>query len=309
MSIAVRPFRRSDREQLTELVNAHIAAVVPGISVSVNTVMSQLEREPGEAIVDPWVVERRVLVAEEREAVVAGALLLRYGTHRDVGETYRDVGEIRWLVARPDRQQATAALLDACHALFDEWAVVRRYADGALPALATYGVPACWPHIRAAYERAGFVAGGHIEIILAATVDDLPRQVPCPVDGVHVVRGVGDCGTRLSAMHAGRRVGFVEVQTDMTAGGTRSRLGGWADIGNLHVTADLRRQGLGTWLMAQAAAWLRLGRVERLVAYSSPDQTDELAFLRAIGFHELTRTERDWRLPPPASGSAASPAS
>ncbi|HEX8929440.1 MAG TPA: N-acetyltransferase, partial [Actinomycetota bacterium] len=50
-SVEVRPFRRSDREQLTALVNAHVQAVV---SVSVNTVMSQLERDPGEFIVDPW---------------------------------------------------------------------------------------------------------------------------------------------------------------------------------------------------------------------------------------------------------------
>ena len=34
-SIHIRPFVRSDREQLTALVNAHIAAVIPGITVSV----------------------------------------------------------------------------------------------------------------------------------------------------------------------------------------------------------------------------------------------------------------------------------
>jgi len=39
-SVEVRPFRRSDREQLTALVNAHVQAVVPGVSVSVNTVMN-----------------------------------------------------------------------------------------------------------------------------------------------------------------------------------------------------------------------------------------------------------------------------
>jgi hypothetical protein len=54
-SIEVRPFRRGDREQLTALVNAHAAAVVPGLSVPVNTVMSQLEREPGEFIRREWV--------------------------------------------------------------------------------------------------------------------------------------------------------------------------------------------------------------------------------------------------------------
>jgi hypothetical protein len=37
-SVQVRPFRRSDRDQLTRLVNAHAEAVVPGLSVSVNTV-------------------------------------------------------------------------------------------------------------------------------------------------------------------------------------------------------------------------------------------------------------------------------
>ena len=46
--IDVRPFHRRDREQLTSLVNAHAAAVVPGIGVSVATVLSGLERQPDE---------------------------------------------------------------------------------------------------------------------------------------------------------------------------------------------------------------------------------------------------------------------
>src|SRR5918912_3577019 len=100
-SIEVRPFRRSDREQLTQLVNAHVAAVVPGVSVSVNTVMSQLEREPGEFIVDPWVTERATLVAEQRGRVVAAAHLLRYGAGEEVGEAYRDNAELHWLLYWP----------------------------------------------------------------------------------------------------------------------------------------------------------------------------------------------------------------
>src|SRR5580704_270965 len=39
--LEVRPFRRDDRDQLTALVNAHVAAVIPGIALSVNTVLSQ----------------------------------------------------------------------------------------------------------------------------------------------------------------------------------------------------------------------------------------------------------------------------
>jgi len=34
--VQVRPFRRADRDQLTQLVNAHAEAVVPGMSVSVS---------------------------------------------------------------------------------------------------------------------------------------------------------------------------------------------------------------------------------------------------------------------------------
>ena len=52
--IEVRPFRRGDRAQLTSLVNAHAAAVVPGMGASVSAVMSALERRPGEFIEDPW---------------------------------------------------------------------------------------------------------------------------------------------------------------------------------------------------------------------------------------------------------------
>src|SRR6516165_676429 len=99
--IQVRPFRRADRDQLTSLVNAHAEAVVPGLSVSVNTVLGSLERRPGEFIVDPWVSERVTLVAEQRSRVVAAAHLLRY--HRDdrAGPAYRDAGEICWLLYWP----------------------------------------------------------------------------------------------------------------------------------------------------------------------------------------------------------------
>src|SRR5512132_3147670 len=98
----VRQFRRDDRQQLTDLVNAHVGAVVPGACLSVDTVTSQLQREPGEFIVDPWVTDRRTLVAEQRGRVVAAAHLLRYGAGPEVGDTYRDAGEIRWLLCWPE---------------------------------------------------------------------------------------------------------------------------------------------------------------------------------------------------------------
>src|SRR3954452_24832758 len=140
--IEIRPFRRSDREQLTALVNAHVGAVVPGVSVSVNVLLSQLEREPEEAIVDPWVVERRTLVAVERDAVVAGAHVLRYGDDERVSDSYRDGAEIRWLVFRPEAEEAGSRLVAAAVELMTEWRAAKQWADGSLPALGCYGVPA-----------------------------------------------------------------------------------------------------------------------------------------------------------------------
>jgi GNAT superfamily N-acetyltransferase len=294
-SVEIRPFARADREQLTGLVNAHIAAVLPGVSVPVNAVMSQLEREPGEPIVDPWVVERRTLVAVERDAVVAGAHLLRYGSDERVSESYRNAGEIRWLVFLPDSAAAGEALAAACLDVLDGWRVDRQYADGSLPSLATYGVPACWPHIRELYGRSGFVFQGRVEIILVACVDELPRALEPPIPELGLQRSVGVCGTRFSALLNDEAVGMIEVESDLTAGGTRSRFAGWSDVGNLCVREDHRRQGIATWLLATTADWLRLGFVERLVDYAWPEQEDLLGFLGHVGFRELVRTERGWR--------------
>jgi hypothetical protein len=164
--IEVRPFRRSDREQLTDLVNAHAGAVIPRMSVSVSTVLAQLEREPGEFIVDPWVSERATLVAEQRGRVAAAAHLLRYFADERAGESYRDSGEIRWFLFWPeapagnpywpDATQAAETLIAACIQQLEDWGVSRQNAGGELPVPGVYGVPGQWPHIRAIYERAGF---------------------------------------------------------------------------------------------------------------------------------------------------------
>jgi GNAT superfamily N-acetyltransferase len=299
-AIEVRPFSRADRDQITDLVNAHIAAVVPGISVSVNAVMSQLEREPGEFIVDPWVVERATLVAEQRDRIVAAAHLLRYGADERVSESYRDAGEIRWLVCWPeasfwpDAREAAHALADSCVSHLEGWRVGRCYADGSLPAPGVYGVPEQWPHVRAIYERAGFRHEGRTEIVFVAAVEDLPRPGPVPIPGAVVRRSVGINGTRLSAAVGDEVLGYVEVDANLAGGGRLSGLSGWADVGNLHVAEPHRRRGLATWLVGQAAEWLRLARVERLLDYAWPEQSDCVALLTGLGFDELTRTQRGW---------------
>ena len=299
-AVQVRPFRRADREQLTALVNAHIQAVVPGVTVSVNTVLSQLERDPGEFIVDPWVAERATLVAEQRGRVVAAAHLLRYGAGEDVGPAYRDSAEINWLLFWPrathwpDSAEAAAAMMDASLERLRAWGGDHWHADGALPAPGVYSVPEQWPHVRALYERAGFVHDGHTEIVLLATIDELPRPSRPPIDGLELGRALGVNGTRLYGHVGDKLVGYVEVDTNLTQDGRLAHLHGWADVGNLHVDEAYRRRGVATWLFGQAADWLRLARVERLLDYAWPEEEATLALLRGLGFRELTRTARGW---------------
>ncbi len=105
-AIKVRPFHRSDREQLTGLVNAHAGAVLPGMSVSASTVLSALERQPGEFIEDPWVSERLTLVAWQGDRIAAAAHLLRYFPDERAGASVRDAGEIHWLAFWPEAPAA-----------------------------------------------------------------------------------------------------------------------------------------------------------------------------------------------------------
>jgi GNAT superfamily N-acetyltransferase len=297
-SLTVRPFVRRDRDQLAALVNAHVAAVVPGISVSVNALLNQMEREPGEFIVDPWVQERVTLVAEQRGRIVAAAHLHRYGATEEVGESYRDAGLIRWFLCLPpapywpDSDGASGRMMESCIAVLEEWGVRRQYADGTLPAPGVYGVPAQWPLVRKAYEEAGFRHDGKIEIVFLASVSELlPGEIP--LSNLHVRRTVGINGTRFSAVLADQEIGYIEVE-QLGIDGRFVRDSGIADVGNLHVSPDYRRQGVATWLLGEAADWLRIGGVARLLDYASPDETAHIDFLTARGFRELTRTQRGW---------------
>jgi len=314
--IEVRPFRKGDREQLTDLVNAHAAAVVPGMGVSVNTVLSHLEREPGEFLTGPWVAERLTLVAEQRERICAAAHLHRYADDERVGPARRNVGGIQWLLFWPeapegnpywpDASEAAEQLIAACLRRLDVWGVAGRYAEGELPVRGVYGVPEQWPHVRSLYRAAGFTHTGPTEVVYLLRVADLPDPGGPPLAGLAVRRSVGINGTRLSAFLAGDVIGYIEVEI-FAEHERLARHGGWADVGNLHIAPGYRRRGVATWLLRQAGAWLRLAQVERLLDYACLEGRDATgrdatgrdcdgyrAFLAASGFGVLTRTERGW---------------
>lgn len=294
MGITIRPFDRRDRDQLTALINAHVAAVVPGVGLSVNTVLSQLEREPSETVVDPWVAERRCVVALRDDAVAAAALLHRFRDDADVGEGYRGAGDIRWLLCDRDDVDSGARLMGECLATFDRWRVTNRFADGSLPALGCYGVPDTWPHVRRLYAQAGFVPARE-ELVLVAQCVDL---VIAPLDDVTVQRSVGRIGARLELSRAGALLGYIEVgehSLDMARSTTATH---WTDVGNLFVIDGQDRGEVMPGLLSAAARWLLLGGVERLVDYYADDVNppDYLAGLYRAGFTHLVTNQRGWQL-------------
>jgi GNAT superfamily N-acetyltransferase len=187
--------------------------------------------------------------------------------------------------------------MSACLARCARWGGTRVLADGALPVPGVYGVPAQWPHIEALYRRSGFAAPDDaVEIVHLLDVNRGAGRRPAGA-GLTLERSVGTNGTRFSAVHGGEAIGYLEVEV-LDGAERHPRGSGLADVGNLHVRPDRRRQGVATLLLGEAVHWLRLGRVDRLLHYARSDETALLAFVERAGFEELTRTRRGWERSP-----------
>lgn len=267
----VRPFARSDREQLARLINAHIATAIPGGYVPVATLLNDLERPLGEHIIGPWVSELATLVAVERDQVVAAAHLRRFADDDRASESLRDTGEIRWLLCWPDHMAAGRATLDAAVEYLDRWRVRAQHADGTMPAPGVYGVSDAWPHVSDLYTAAGFDASsGQVELVFFGSIDDFPTDVARPeIAGLGLRRQVGSTmATSFDAILDGQVVGSYEIDMDLTRGGAMLAFAGWADECNHWVREDLRGRGIGTWLVSEAATWMRLGGITRVMSYA-----------------------------------------
>jgi len=161
-----------------------------------------------------------------------------------------------------------------------------------LPGPGVYGLPEQWPHVRGLVEQLGFVRGERHEIVLLGAVEGLRAAVDR--SRYRLDRTLGVSGTRLTARLGDVTVGYIEFDTTIAGAGRVS--GTWADVGNLVVAREHRRQGVGRWLIAEAAEWLHLARVERLLAYATPNDVAMLGVLESAGFVRLTETAREWSI-------------
>jgi GNAT superfamily N-acetyltransferase len=132
--------------------------------------------------------------------------------------------------------------------------------------------------------------------VFVTAIADLPMRPP-PMPGLIARRTLGVNGTRIWALVEDEVVGFIEVDTNLGEGNRAAGISAWADVGNLQVGEPYRRVGIGSWLVAQAADWLRLAGVERLIDYADAEDRQAISFLLSNGFRELTRTIRGLVIP------------
>jgi GNAT superfamily N-acetyltransferase len=292
----IRPFARHDRDQLTDLVNAHIKAIIPGCSVPVSTLLSQMERDPAEYIVDPWVIERETLVAIEADRLVAAVHLHRYGNEASVGSALRNSAEVTWLVCLPANLDAGRELMRVAVERLDRWAPASIHLDISLPAPLAYGIHDAWPHLAMLARDAGFSdADGRTEVQFVVATDLVAARA-IPIEGLVLRRRLHVFGAAFTAMLGDREIGLLEIDDDFTRHGTMLRNDGWADISNVHVVEEFRRRGIATWLLGHSAAWLRMGGSRNLISYLTEDElgSAEQQWYVANGFEELNRTRRGW---------------
>ena len=294
-----QPYEQAHLPALLDLVNLHLSAVVPGWAIPGRFLAEHLERNTGEHVTDPWVVERATLCVTEGHRMLAAAHLLRYGEGPEVAENLRGVGEISWLVALPDRDDATTELLSRAREKLDAWPVARPQAHGAgLPKVPLLGIPDAWPHVASALAAAGFEQArtGHRGALYGGPLAGVDPPEGPPVPGMTVCRTVGRLGVRFSALLGREELGRCECLTDLDRGGTLPALQGWAELSEVHVAEEWRNRRVGSWLVETAAAWLRLSRRDRVILVVDKDDEEAGAgrFYRRFNWDVLAREVRPW---------------
>ena len=290
--VQIAPLDRFHLPQVMDLVNSHLSTVIPGWSLTSDYFWEHLKRNPREAIVDPWVVERRSIVGIAKDRVCAAAHLLRYGDDT----RWKGVGEIDWILFWPGECEAGEAVLTECRRQMNIWQVLDERVSGSLPVSTCVGIPDVWPHIIGLMEQFGYSTNEEVdESVYGGTLNGISAPGEPPVRGVTIHRDVGRFGTRFVAQWEGRDVAHCECISDLTQGGQLPALAGWAELSEVETSESMRNQGVGSWVVRHAVEWLRLAKCDRVVL--SVAREDERAgagrFYKRFGWMPLVR-QKHW---------------
>ena len=250
----IRPFARHDRDQLTDLVNAHIKAIVPGCSVPVATLLSPDGARPGR-------VHRRPMGHRTRDVGRRSKpidwwrrrICTATATNRPSARRCGTPAEVNWLVCWPANLDA-GRRVDA-----------RRRCSASIGWVPSPPISTC--HCRPR-SPTGSTMPGRISRRWPATPDsptltDVRKCSSCsaidriaapgepPIDGLRS----SPTAARRSALHspqwwASAEIGLLEIDDDFTRHGSMLRNDGWADISNMQVAEGFRRLGVATLVLA-----------------------------------------------------------
>lgn len=313
----LEPFRESHMVQLQSLINCYLGSVVPGWSLSTPFISSHLERNPGQYVTDPWVIELKTICALERGRLLGAGHLLHYGSGPEVGGDYQGAGEIAlflaWPPSPPGRYlfpysfaESTEALLAAAVEQLEEWGAAKQYATEDLWLPVLDGVPDQWPHVADALKAVGFQPNPGAEVIVrVGPLASVLEPSKPSVTGVELRRTVSETFVRFAAMLGRDEIAFCEWSVDLSSGGEIPALTAWVEVADLWVQDDRRNRGIGSWLVKSASAWLRLGEYGRAILAVSPEQERSGAtrFYEHLGWRVLTRLRRGHaRTTPSAEG-------
>ncbi|GCE48892.1 acetyltransferase (GNAT) family protein [Thermosporothrix hazakensis] len=281
--------------QLQLLINSHLGTLVPGWALPVSFIASRLERDPWQIVLDPWVQERRTLGVLVQDRVVAAAHLLRYRDDETVPESYRNVGDVAWLLFWPGAADAARMLLDAAHQQMEAWRVRFCYAWGqGLPIGPFAGIPDVWGHIEALFRGAGYQGGEDHDTNLILYAGPVGVYDADP----DVRREVGRIeGTCFQMVKEEQVIGHCEFISDLSRGGLLPALRGWGELAEIEISEQWRNQGLGARLLQTALVWHRLGGGQRVIIATTWNEhaAGSGRFYRRFGLHLLAQTRVGWK--------------
>ena len=283
---------------LHSLMNWHMAAVIAGWELSPAYIEQQLQSNPEQPVLDPWVIERATLCVMDQGSVVAAAHLLRYGSGPEVGEDYRGIGEIAWALHFPSNHAAGVTLLAEARQHIRAWGVRSPAASFNLAGI-LFGVPSSWPHVRRALAEAGFrVQAGDYgrEVIRHGPVPaEEPGQL-APDLGLRVLSRTGAEGIRFGVLDGTKEVGYCEARPDLTRGGLVPALARWGEISDFEVAEPWRGRGIGTWLLGRVCAALTVAGRDRVVLIASDDAQGQRAghLFERFGWPVVAHYDKLW---------------
>lgn len=291
----IRAFQPQDLPQLTQLINMHISLLIPTWSLPSDLILSRLETNPDEPVIDPWVVERKTLCGFVGENLVAAAHLLRYGESELMNKSYHRRGDFAWFVFDPEFEAEAKTFLEACHEQMKAWEVKSLSTwDSGLYIPCAVGISDNWPHIGKLFYEAGYRPKP--ERAEAVYTGDLHALYTLPRKNssflIHRRRMDGLIRQQISL--GTDKIAYCEITTNIWR--NKPALAEWVELAEIWVRDDYHRQGIGRFLLQEVAPYLFMLNAKSIVfsVAINDERAGAGAFYQSFGWKAASRSQDAW---------------